>query len=86
MNRRAQGKYGSVREIQTYPDGPEIRVARRFLSSLVKAFASWNRDFRKRAGLFPVMFRERQISGGLFQAMLNSGAQALPEPPVKRKR
>jgi hypothetical protein len=86
MDQRAQGKYGSIREIQPYPDGSGIRVARRFLRGIVKDFASWNKDFRECSGLFPVMFRERQISGGLFKAIVHSGARALAEPPIKRKR
>jgi len=86
MNRQEQGKYGWVREIQAYPDGPGVRVARRFFSDLVKDFASWNSDFRKYATLLPVTFGERQISGGLFKAILHTGAQALAEPPIKRKR
>jgi hypothetical protein len=86
MDRQTQFNCGSLREIQSYPDGPGIRAARKFLSGLLKDFARWNKDFLKCAGLFPVTFRESQISGGLFSAILNSGAQALAQPPIHRKR
>lgn len=81
-----KSRYGTVLEIQAYPDGSGIRVARRFLDSLLKEFASWNVDFQKSASLLPVTYGEWQISGGLFKAILQSGAQALTQPPIKRKR
>jgi len=86
VNPRPQVKYGDVREIESYPDGPGIRVTRRILDALARNFASWNRDFFRCTGLLPVAYGERQIAGGLFKAIQDSGAQALAEPPVKRKK
>lgn len=81
-----EGDYGSVREILSPPDGQGTRVTRKFLSSIAINFATWNTGFWEYTNFFPVIFRERQIAGGIFKAIFDSGAQVLPEPSIKRKR
>lgn len=80
-----QGKYGIVREIQPYSDGLGIRSTRKFFQKTLTEFAWWNQEFYNRAGIFPVTLRERQTSGGLYEAILKSSKQALIQPRIRRK-
>ena len=81
-----KGKYGTIMEIQAFSDASGIRVTRKFISSIIRGFAEWNTNYFEKYKYLPIMFRERQIRGGIYKGILDSGACALPEPSIKRKR